>query len=165
MAVLSAPRTRWPSATGAGDVLDVLRRQHAMLDELFDELKCGGNHSRAVALELAARLIAHSAASQAAFYPAVMRDETAPLVKTSLAELEAIDRGVGQLLEIDPLLERRKFELKVAVLHRLVAWHAHDEEEQRLFPLVRALVPEPVRRAIAEDYRAHFDAGMHAHLA
>ncbi|HEX2690993.1 MAG TPA: hemerythrin domain-containing protein [Kofleriaceae bacterium] len=117
------------------NALDLLTEQHAEVDALFEQLEGNGGDRTVTFIELADKLAAHAAIEEKLFYPRVMSEQTSELLHESVEEHLAIKRVLADLLTMD--LAAAEFTSKLAVLKEQVAHHAHEEEEAKLFPILR----------------------------
>jgi hypothetical protein len=83
------------------------------------------------------------------FYPTVRAPETEDLVLESIEEHKAMKRTLLDLAEVPAGDET--FQAKLATLKELVVHHAKQEEERKLFPLLRALMSTEQREALAQE--------------
>lgn len=167
---VAAPRARVIARTGTSraidrgmakrippsfNALDLLEEQHAYVDKLFEQIAAGGPRKRAVFLELADCLAAHAAVEEKLFYPRVMMPETERLLLAHVEEHLAMKRVLADLLTMD--LSDPQFDAKLAVLKEEVSHHAHAEEEQKLFPILRAHLDADQLASIGNDLLARFE--------
>jgi hypothetical protein len=69
------------------------------------------------------------------FYPSVMSEETAELLLESTEEHLAVKRVLADMLELD--VDDERFAAKLTVLKEEIRHHARDEEEGKLFKMLR----------------------------
>jgi predicted NBD/HSP70 family sugar kinase len=149
------------TATNPIDILEVLTKQHAEVDELFAALEAGDGDRAAVFQELADKLAAHAAAEEQMFYPNVMHAQTKQLLEESVEEHLVIKRTLADMLVLDPDGDdEEKFDAKLSVLKESVSHHAHEEEEDKLFPILRKLMSDESRAALGEEFLSVFDELM-----
>ena len=117
------------------NALDLLSEQHTELDGLFEQLEGNGRDRKAVFVELADKLAAHATIEEKLFYPRVMSDQTSELLHESIEEHLSIKRVLADLLAEE--LPADEFTSKLSVLKEQVSHHAHEEEEAKLFPILR----------------------------
>ena len=117
------------------NALDLLTEQHADFDQLFKLLEGKRGNRRAVVIELADKLAAHTTIEEKLFYPCIMSEETRKLLHESAEEHLRIKHVLADLLTME--LDGDELDAKIWVLKKQVSHHAHDEEEARLFPIVR----------------------------
>lgn len=131
------------------DAVDLLRRQHDAFRELFDEFR--GLSARAsqrkatLVRELITLLVKHSEIEEQVFYPAVRNEvpDVADDIDEDLEEHHAAELLLAELDHMTPDAER--YDAKVTVLIEHMTHHL-EEEEQDLFPKVRAGLDEQRRR-------------------
>jgi hemerythrin superfamily protein len=70
-------------------------------------------------------------------------------------------RVLADLITMD--LDNDEFKAKLSVLKELVTRHAHEEEEYKLFPKVRALMTEDERLGLGNEVLAMFEELMQQH--
>ncbi|MEP6504510.1 MAG: hemerythrin domain-containing protein [Betaproteobacteria bacterium] len=135
------------------DATDYLTRQHrtleAALRKALDTDDAGAERSQA--LDIADALTLHLASEEQVFYPAVHEGENEDILLESLEEHLAIKRLLADLLELpggDPT-----FQPKLHVLMEQ-AEHHHKEEENKLFPKVRAEMDADRRAALGSELEA-----------
>jgi hemerythrin superfamily protein len=119
------------------DALKLLKQQHDEVEELLESLEKARKAERKRALfeELADKLAAHATMEEKLFYPRVKASKTEDLVLESAEEHLAVKRVLADMLALD--VEDEHFDAKLSVLTEEVRHHARDEEEKKLFPLVR----------------------------
>jgi hemerythrin superfamily protein len=118
------------------NALDLLTDQHAEVDALFERFERGGDDRQAVFDELADKLAAHATIEEKLFYPRVLSGHTSDLLHEAVEEHLAIKRILADLIALE--LDSDEFMPKLAVLKEQVSHHAHEEEEAKLFPILRA---------------------------
>jgi hypothetical protein len=85
-----------------------------------------------------------------------MADETCePLLEATEEHLQ-MKRILADLLEMEPGDDR--FEAKLAVLAEEFRYHARDEEEGKLFPIIRTLLSEDELAGLGNECLALFEA-------
>jgi hemerythrin-like domain-containing protein len=126
------------------------------VEKLFTQLEgvATSDRRRAVALvaELDEALTLHAEIEERHFYPMVRTSRTEELVaesfeehrlmKQTLADVVAAANGRG---------DGKVLAAKLEVLREQVVHHAREEEEQKLFPLVRELLSEEQLEALAQE--------------
>jgi hemerythrin superfamily protein len=140
------------------NVLDLLTEQHARVDQLFEILESGSGDRTAAFVELADSLAAHSAVEEKLFYPRVMSEQTKELLHESVEEHLAVKRVLADLLT--RRLDEDGFMAKLAVLKESVSHHAHKEEEQKLFPILRKTMSEDELAGLGNDVLVMFEKLM-----
>jgi hemerythrin superfamily protein len=145
------------------NVLDLLTDQHTEVDQLIEKLDQGKGDARANFQELADKLAAHAAVEEKLFYPAVMSEKTQDLLNESVEEHLEVKRMLADMLQLDP--ESDTFEAKLSVLKENVSHHAHEEEEDKLFPMVRKQRSADELAALGNQVLAMFEQLMTTHPA
>jgi hemerythrin superfamily protein len=148
----------WDTTT---DVLELLTAQHEEVDQLFGKLEQGGGDRRAVFTELADKLAAHASAEEKMFYPSVMSNDTSDLLHESVEEHLSIKRVLADLIAMD--IDDDSFLAALSVLKEQVAHHAHEEEEGKLFPKLRAAMTRDERAALGNEFLVLFEELMQSH--
>jgi hemerythrin superfamily protein len=122
------------------DALKLVKQQHDEVEELMETLEKARKPERKQALftELADKLAAHATMEEKLFYPAVKAKQTEELLLESTEEHLAMKRVLADMLKLD--VEDEHFDAKLTVLKEEVRHHARDEEEKKLFPLIRKLM-------------------------
>ena len=143
------------------DVLELLTAQHAELDELFAAIEEGKGSRRALFLQLADKLAAHATVEEKVFYPAVMAKGTADQLNEAVQEHLSIKRILADLLAL--AVDNPEFLPKLKVLKEQVSHHAHEEEERRLFPKVRAMMSTDERAGLGNELLVMFEELVAAH--
>jgi len=132
------------------DVLDLLKAQHRAIDGLFREIKSASGTSKATTFrELADLLAGHATIEEWIFYPGVRTAETEDLLAESTEEHLAMKRILADMLDEDVAGET--FDAKLSVLEQQVHHHAIEEEEAKLFPIVRVATDDDYRAALAGE--------------
>jgi len=124
-----------PAMTNA---IDLLIEQHRQLESLLATLLHAAENERAPALARAADLLmSHVTVEEKYFYPAVHARRTEGILLESLEEHLSLKRIVADLLAL--AVDDVHFEPKSHVLKEQCEHH-HKEEEEHLFPKVRAIL-------------------------
>ena len=145
------------------DVLEILQSQHQEVDELIEQLEARKGDVDAIFAELADKLAAHATVEERIFYPQSMLPETSDLLHESVEEHLAIKRVLADMLTME--LSSDEFAAKLSVLKETVSHHAHEEEEQKLFPKLRTLLDADQRAAIGNEVLALFEQLLATHPA
>jgi hemerythrin superfamily protein len=120
------------------NAIDLLVSQHRSMETLMDGvLDVQEEARRRLYAEVADQLTMHISAEELLFYPAVKAARTEDILLESLEEHLSLKRLLADLLKLAPA--DQTFEPKFKVL-REQAQHHHKEEEEHLFPKVRALL-------------------------
>lgn len=140
------------------DCLELLTQQHTRIDTLVAKLERGGEDSEAIFAELADVLAAHARIEEEIFYPAALTQETAGMLHEATEEHLAVKRVLADMLELT--VDDEIFAAKLAVLKEQLHHHAHEEEEDKLFPKVRERLDEEQRFALGSEMLALFEETM-----
>jgi hypothetical protein len=144
--------------TNALDVLQILTNQHTEVDELFEKLESGKGDRAALFIQLADKLAAHATVEEKIFYPAAMESETSDMLHEAVEEHLEIKRVIADMLDLDPSEDQDAFDAKLSVLKENVSHHAHEEEEGKLFPMLRRLLSADERAALGNEVLAMFES-------
>lgn len=141
------------------DVLELLESQHTEVDQLIEQIEDGEGDRAALFDELADKLAAHATVEEKIFYPAAMDVKTEDLLHEAVEDHLAIKRLLADLMELDldDDGEADEFEAKISLLKEQVWHHAHDQEEGKLFPILRRLMNEDDRAAVGNEVLAMFE--------
>jgi hemerythrin superfamily protein len=143
------------------DVLELLAEQHAEVDDLIEKLEEGdldSNQKAGVFRELADKIAAHAVMEEKLFYPAVRAKQTQEILLESTEEHLAIKRILADLLAMD--IEDERFDAKLSVMKEELNHHAHEEEEDILFPKVRTFFDQEELIALGSECLALFESLM-----
>jgi len=139
------------------DALELLQQQHQEVEDLIGQIekaKDAGKKS-ALFMKLADNIAAHSTIEEKIFYPAVNADKTRELLVESVEEHLSVKRVLADMLALD--VEDEHFDAKLSVLKEQIRHHAHDEEEDELFPKVRKLMSKDELAALGNEMMAMFE--------
>lgn len=142
------------------DALDLLTEQHAEIDKLFEALAGTRVNRRATFVELADKLAAHATIEEKLFYPVITSAKTSKLLHELVEEHLAIKRVIAGMLLLD--LDADELDAKLSVLSDQVAHHAHEDEEAKLFPLVRKMMTASQLVALGDELIVLFEHLMAA---
>ncbi|MDQ3367095.1 MAG: hemerythrin domain-containing protein [Myxococcota bacterium] len=139
------------------DALELLAAQHAEVESLIDEIEDSEDpeEKRALFIELADNLAAHATIEEKIFYPAVMADRTHEQLIEATEEHLAAKRLLADMIALD--VDDEHFDAKLKVLKESVRHHAHDEEEDQLFPIVRKMMNKDELAALGNELIAMFE--------
>jgi hemerythrin superfamily protein len=138
------------------NALDLLTDQHTYVDSLFERVEEGDDADRMAAfVELADCIAAHSTIEEKIFYPRVMSENTRELLQESVEEHLSVKRVLADLLTMK--LDNEEFDAKISVLKELISHHAHEEEEDKLFPIVRKQMDPDELAGLGNDLLAMFE--------
>ena len=154
-------RSRRPERCKCRNVLDLLTSQHTEVDVLFEKLERGQGDRSALFVELADKLAAHATVEEKIFYPGVMAQPTHDMLHEAVEEHLEIKRVLADLITMK--LDSDEFKAKLSVLKENVSHHAHEEEEAKLFPLLRRAMSVDELAALGNDVLAMFEDLLSKH--
>jgi hemerythrin superfamily protein len=132
------------------NAMDLLTAQHRYVEKLFAQIAKEDRARKSAAFrELADILAIHAAVEERIFYPAVKSASTEDLLRESAEEHLAMKRTLADLIEMD--VASAQFDAKLKVLEEQVSHHAKEEEERKLFPLIRAEQEDDFITALANE--------------
>ncbi|HEY4182073.1 MAG TPA: hemerythrin domain-containing protein [Kofleriaceae bacterium] len=137
------------------DVLTLLTNQHAEVDALFEAIENGRGNKAALFAQLADKLAAHATIEEKIFYPAVFAKTTEDKLRESVEEHLQVKRLIADMLKLDPRSDT--FAAKLSVLKEDVSHHAHEEEEQKLFPQLREQLSSETLAGLGNECMAMFE--------
>jgi hemerythrin superfamily protein len=139
------------------DALELLTEQHDEVEALFSKISEAKPAKKAELFkELADKLAAHATMEEKLFYPSVLSKKTQHTLLESTEEHLAIKRVLADLLEMD--VDDERFDAKLTVLCEEVRHHARDEEEEKLFPMVRRAFSKDELAALGNEMFAMFES-------
>ncbi len=143
--------------TTTTNALELLSEQHAEVEDLIEQIEDTDDASeKSVLFEaLADRISAHATVEEKLFYPAVMHETLHEQLVEATEEHLSIKRVLADMMELDPQDEH--FDAKLIVLRDQIMHHAHDEEEDKLFPQVRELFDEDELAALGNEMLAMYE--------
>ena len=135
------------------DAVELLVKQHRLLESQLESLVTAGSEEarRASLAEVGDHLGVHLAAEEEVFYPAVRANRTEDDLLESLEEHLSLKRLLADLLMLQPA--DATFQPKCKVL-REQSVHHHKEEEEHLFPEVRAMLDAQERERLGGEMLA-----------
>lgn len=145
------------------NVLDLLTAQHEEVDSLFEKLEQGTGNKQALFQELADKLAAHATVEEKLFYPQVMTKKTEDMLHESVEEHLQMKRTLADMLSLS--VDSPEFEAKLNVLKEDVEHHAHEEEEEKLFPIVRKAMSDDELAALGNQVLEMFERLLPQHPA
>ena len=137
------------------DVTELLTEQHAEVDALIEQIEKEQGDVAALFSELADKIAAHSTVEEQLFYPTVMARQTESLLHQAVEEHLAVKRVLCDMLETD--IGTEEWKAKLSVLKEDLSHHAHDEEEGKLFPILRKVMTEDELAALGNEVLAMFE--------
>lgn len=118
------------------NAIDFLVSQHRSMETMLAGVMDAGPEARQrLYAEVADQLTMHISAEEVVFYPAVRAARTEDILLESLEEHLSLKRLMADLLALNS--DEQTFEPKFKVLKEQ-AEHHHKEEEEHLFPKVKA---------------------------
>jgi hemerythrin superfamily protein len=143
--------------TTSVNALDLLRSQHTEVENLIAQIEDGdGNNKLELFKQLADNLAAHATIEEKVFYPAVMTGDLREQLVEATEEHLAVKRLLADMMELD--VDDEHFDAKLTVLKENIRHHAHDEEEDTLFPEVQAMMNEDELAALGNELLAMFES-------
>lgn len=144
----------WVANLGAMNALELLRTQHRLVEALFERFDtCDSADKGKVFRQIADNLAAHAAIEEKLFYPAVMADTTADLLKEAVEEHLSAKRVIADLLGMRS--NDSNYDAKVKVLNEQIEHHVGEEEKQ-LFPAVQKTFNKEDLHALGEEMEVMF---------
>jgi hemerythrin superfamily protein len=139
------------------NALELLRSQHEEAENLIDEIEDSEDPQEKMELfnELADKLAAHAMIEERLFYPSVMTDQTHEQLIEATEEHLAAKRLLADMMALD--VEDEHFDAKLTVLKENFRHHAHDEEEDKLFPQVERMMNEDELAGLGNDLLAMYE--------
>jgi len=139
------------------DALELLKSQHDEVEELFSMIEDEEDSEEKEELfrELADKIAAHSTIEEKIFYPSVMTEETSEQLLEATEEHLAAKRVLADMLEMNADDER--FDAKLSVLKEAIRHHARDEEEGKLFPILRENMDDDTLAGLGNEMLAFFE--------
>jgi hemerythrin superfamily protein len=138
------------------NALDLLKSQHEEVEALIARIeRTEGSHKAELFTELADKLAAHAGIEEKLFYPSVMARETHELLLESVEEHLQVKRLLCDMLDLE--VDAEEFDAKLSVMKEEIRHHAHDEEEDQLFPKVRRLFSADELAALGSEMLAMFE--------
>jgi hemerythrin superfamily protein len=149
---------RHPIMRDETDALELLRSQHDDVEDLIEKIENSDDASEKQALfvEMADKLAAHATIEEKIFYPAVLDDKTRDMLVESTEEHLSVKRILSDMLALD--VEDEHFDAKLSVLKEQIGHHAHDEEEDILFPKVRRMMSADELVGLGDEMLAMFES-------
>jgi hypothetical protein len=139
------------------DALELLTEQHDEVEDLLSRIEESDDVEEKAELfrEVADKIAAHSTVEEKLFYPSVMSDDTRDLLLESTEEHLAVKRVLADMLEMD--VDDERFDAKLTVLKEEIRHHARDEEEDKLFPMLRRQLSEDQLAGLGNELLAFFE--------
>jgi hypothetical protein len=139
------------------DALELLTEQHDEVEELISQIEDSDDSELKDELfrELADKIAAHSTMEEKIFYPSVMTEATSEMLLEATEEHLSVKRVLADMLEMDADDER--FDAKLTVLKEHIRHHARDEEEGKLFPILRRELSADTLAGLGNECLAFFE--------
>src|ERR1041384_1643061 len=139
------------------DALELLKEQHDEVEDLIGQIEDSDDTAKKEELfrELADKIAAHSTIEEKLFYPSVMADQTEDMLIESTEEHLVVKRVLADMLEMDA--DDEHFDAKLKVLKENIRHHARDEEEDKLFPIVRRQLSADQLAGLGNEMLAMFE--------
>ena len=133
------------------DVVEVIKRQHKIVDSLLSQAEQEGADVRALMQQVADLLKPHSEAEESFVYPSIRQKQAdeASMVKDGVAEHHHLEGLLDQLLAEDP--EAPGYDGKLAALIGELRHHV-EEEEQDLLPVLEKKADTQEREAMGRRF-------------
>jgi len=142
------------------NALDLLRSQHTEVEDLIAAIEAsdsdGASHKPELFMKLADKLAAHATIEETIFYPAVMTRDTREQLIEATEEHLAVKRLLADMMALD--CDDEHFDAKLTVLKENIRHHAHDEEEDQLFPEIERMMDEDELAALGNEMLALFES-------
>jgi hemerythrin superfamily protein len=138
------------------NALDLLRSQHDEVEELIEQIEDSDDATQKAELfvALADNIAAHSTIEEKLFYPTVMAKQTREILIESVEEHLSVKRILCDMLEMST--DDEHWDAKLSVLKEQIRHHAHDEEEDMLFPKVKKLMTKQELEDLGRQMLAMF---------
>jgi hemerythrin superfamily protein len=139
------------------DALELLTMQHDEVEELIEQIEDSddSDEKAEMFIELADKIAAHSKIEEKLFYPSVKDDRTEDMLVESTEEHLVVKRVLADMLDMGP--DDEHFDAKLKVLKENIRHHARDEEEGKLFPIVRKAFSADELAALGNELMAMFE--------
>ena len=134
------------------DALEILRQDHQKVKELFKQGQQTQDkkQQKQILKEIKAELETHARIEETIFYPAMEEhDELKDMVLESLEEHKQMKTILRELAKLSASSER--FKPKFKVLKDNVEHHAEEEEEGKMFPIIRKLIQKDELEQLGEE--------------
>jgi hypothetical protein len=139
------------------DALELLTEQHDEVEDLLGRIEDSDDPAEKEELfrEVADKIAAHSMIEEKIFYPSVMSDGTSEMLLEATEEHLAVKRVLADMLAMHADDER--FDAKLSVLKEHIRHHARDEEEGKLFPVLRRQLGADTLAGLGNELLAFFE--------
>ncbi len=142
------------------NALELLKSQHEAVDALIEKIGDAKDAGKKTALfnQLADNLAAHATIEEKLFYPACDAKKTHDSLIEATEEHLAAKRLLADMMAMD--CEDEHFDAKLEVLKENIKHHAHEEEEDKLFPIVRKMMNADELAALGNEMLVMFETLM-----
>lgn len=125
------------------DILELLKKDHEKVNELFKKIEKTGNKAiktkQKLLTEITTELKIHTKVEENLFYPKLKEfEETRSIIFESLEEHNLVDHLLEKIEDED--ISSEAWSAKITVLKEIVNHHI-KEEENELFPRVKKVLP------------------------
>jgi hypothetical protein len=135
------------------DALELLKQDHQKVKELFKQQSEDKKQQRQIFKEIKSELETHARIDETIFYPAMQQhDELKDMVLESFEEHRQMKTVLRELAKLSVSSER--FKPKFKVLKDDVEHHAEEEEEGKMFPMIRKLIKKDELEQLGEELEA-----------
>ena len=142
------------------NALELLRTQHTEVEDLIEQIEDMEDPGKKAELfaDLADNLAAHAAIEEKLFYPSVNAKNTHESLVEATEEHLAVKRLIADMMTLD--VEDEHFDAKLSVLKENIRHHAHEEEEDKLFPKVERMFNKDELAALGNEMISMFEMLM-----
>ena len=139
------------------DALELLTEQHDEVEELISKIEESEDSEEKEMLfrQVADKIAAHSTMEEKLFYPSAMSEMTSEMLLEATEEHLAVKRVLADMLELD--VDDERFDAKLTVLKEKIRHHARDEEEGKLFPILRRQLSADTLAGLGNECLALFE--------
>ena len=120
------------------NAIDLLRKQHRQVEELFEEFESAGEGAQKtrerLCREISDQLAVHAEIEERLFYPEAKQADTEEQLREAAEEHLSVKRLLAEIMEAG--YDDDQLDARMKVLKEQVEHHVH-EEEKGLFPKVR----------------------------
>src|SRR6266702_4047897 len=134
------------------EALEILKKDHQKVKELFKQGQQTEDkkQQKQIFKEIKSELETHARIEETIFYPAMQQhDELKDMVLESLEEHKQMKTGLREMAKLATTSER--FKPKFKVLKDDVEHHAEEEEEGKMFPMIRKLIKKDELEQLGEE--------------
>ncbi len=134
--------------------------QHEEVEDMIEKIEESDDPREKETLfaVLADNLAAHATIEEKLFYPAVMTMKTHEQLIEATEEHLAVKRLIADMLSMPG--DDAHFDAKLTVIKENIRHHAHEEEEDKLFPIVQKMMNEDDLAALGNEMLAMFETLM-----